>query len=64
MCILDRVKLAELFPTTLNICFSFSPPDNLLHKVDVLPCQGGESMGWPSFSPLPKKQQLHKCLYS
>ena len=30
---------------------SFSPSDNLLHKVDVYFCQGGERMGRPSFSP-------------
>ena len=30
---------------------SFSPSDNLVHKVDVYFCQGGERMGWPSFSP-------------
>ena len=41
---------------------SFSRCDNLVHKVDVEPCQGGERMGWPSFSPPPEKQRLH--LYS
>ena len=30
---------------------SFSPSDNLVHKVDVNFCQGGERMGRPSFSP-------------
>ena len=30
---------------------SFSPSDNLVHKVDVYFCQGGERMGHPSFSP-------------
>ena len=30
---------------------SFSPSDNLVHKVDIYFCQGGERMGWPSFSP-------------
>ena len=30
---------------------SFSPSDNLVHKVDVYFCQGGERMGRPSFSP-------------
>ena len=29
----------------------FSPSDNLVHKVDVYFRQGGERMGWPSFSP-------------
>ena len=38
---------------------SFSPRDNLLHEVDVQPCQGGERMGRPSFFPPPKKQRLH-----
>ena len=30
-------------------------PDNYLHKVDALSCQGGERMGRSSFSPPPKK---------
>ena len=30
---------------------SFSPSDNLVHKVDVYFCQDGERMGRPSFSP-------------
>ena len=38
---------------------SFPPPDNLLNNVDFKPCQGGENMGRPSFSPTPKKQRLH-----
>ena len=38
---------------------SCSPCDNLVHMVDVLPCQGGKRMGQPSFSPPPKKQRLH-----
>ena len=50
-----------VFPHPINHMHnSFSPPDNLLHKVDVKPCQGGERMGWPSFSPPPEKQRLHR----
>ena len=36
----------------------FLHPDNHLHKVDALSSQDGERMGWPSFSPPPKKQRL------
>ena len=36
----------------------FLQPDNHLHKVDALSCQGGERMDPPSFSPPPKKQRL------
>ena len=31
----DRVRLAVFFRRGLTICTSFSPPDNLMHKVDV-----------------------------
>ena len=37
----------------------FLHPDNHLHKVDALSCQGGERMGRPSFSPPLQKQRLH-----
>ena len=53
-------KVGWVFPRPVNHMHnSFSPPDNLLHKIDVKPCQDGERMGWPSFSPPPKKQKLH-----
>ena len=45
------------FAQTINhLHNSFLPPDNLLNKVDVQPCQGKERMGRPSFSPPPNKQ--------
>ena len=49
----DRVsKVGCVFQQTINHMHnSFPPPDNLLKKVDILPCQAGERMGWPSFSP-------------
>ena len=56
--------LAELFPTLLTIWSKFSPPDNLLHKVDVLPCQDGERMVRPIFSPSPKKAKITYVMYS
>ena len=37
----------------------FLHPDNHLHKIDALFCQGGERMGQPSFSLPPKKQWLY-----
>ena len=37
----------------------FLHPDNHLHKVDALSCQGGERMGRPSFSPPPGKPRLY-----
>ena len=53
-------KIGCVFPQTINHMHnSFSPPDNLLHEVDVLPCQGGERMGRLSFSQPSKKQRLH-----
>ena len=53
MRILDRVIEDWLsFPHPINHMHnSFSPSDNLVHKVDVYFCQGGERMGQPSFSP-------------
>ena len=42
----------------LSLLRVFLHPDNHLHKVDVLSCQGGERMGRPCFSPPPKKQRL------
>ena len=54
------LRLAEFFPTPLTICTTaVFQRDNLVHMVDVLPCQGGERMGRPNFSPSPKKQRLH-----
>ena len=53
MCICDRVRLA-VFSQTITIYHMhnrFPPPDNLLNKVDFKPCQGGEKLGRPSFSP-------------
>ena len=52
-------KIGWVIPHSINQSTKFFPPDNLLHKVDVLPCQGGERMGRPSFSPPSKKQKLH-----
>ena len=54
MCIHDRVRLAVFFPDNYNLPYAeqFSSPDNLLNKVDFKPCQGGEKMGRPSFSPI------------
>ena len=53
-------KAGWIFPHPINhMNKSFSPPDNVLHEVYVKPCQGGERMGRPSFSPPPKKQRLH-----
>ena len=38
----------------------FLHPDNLLHKVDALSCQGGERMGRPVFpNPLKSNGCLH-----
>ena len=59
MCIHDRVRLAAFSQTINHLHNSFSPPDNLLHKIDTYTSQGGEGMGQPSFSPPPKKQRLH-----
>ena len=45
-------KVGWVFPHLINHMHnSFPPPDNLLNKVDVKPCQGGERMGRPRFSP-------------
>ena len=53
-------KVGCVFPQTIyHMNHSFPPPNNLLKKVDVLPCQGGERMGWSSFSLPPNKQRLH-----
>ena len=50
----------SIFPHPINHMHnSSSPSDNLVHKVDVKPCQGGERVGRPSFSPPHKKQRLH-----
>ena len=53
MCIPDRVRLAVFFPDNYNLPYAqqFSPTHDLLNKVDFKPCQGGEKMGRPSFSP-------------
>ena len=40
----------------------FLHPDNHMHKVDALSCQGGERMGRPSFSPPPKKAKV-VCIF-
>ena len=55
MCIRDRVRLAVFFPDNYNLPYAkqFSPPDNLLNKVDFKPCQGGEKWAGPVF-PHPK----------
>ena len=37
----------------------FLHPDNCLHKVGALSCQGGERLVWPRFSPPPKKHRLY-----
>ena len=59
----EKAKVTCVFVTGYGwLCFSqtitiyhmhksFPPPDNLLNKVDFKPCQGGEKMGRPSFSP-------------
>ena len=40
----------------------FLHPNNHLHKVDALSCQGGERMGRPSFSPSTKKAKF-VCIF-
>ena len=56
-------KVGCVFPQRINHMHnSFSPPANLLHEVDVQPCQGGERMGEPSFSQPPKKQG-YMCIH-
>ena len=55
-CIHDRVRLAVFFCRGLTYAQHFPPPNKLLNKVDVKPCQGGERMGRPSFSPPHNKQ--------
>ena len=48
-----------VIPQTINHMYnSFPLPDNLLNKVDVLPCQGRERLSQPSFSP-PLNKQLN-----
>ena len=62
MCIRDRVKLMLSLVRVGNEWTSrdFLNPDNHLHTVDALSCQGGERMGRPSFSPpLKSKGCLH-----
>ena len=47
-------KVGFFFSQTITIYHMhnrFPPPDNLLNKVDFKPCQGGEKLGRPSFSP-------------
>ena len=60
MCIHDRVRLMLSLVRVGRGWTSrvFLHPDNHLHKVYALACQGGERMGWPSFSRPPKKQRL------
>ena len=52
MCIRDRIRLAVFYPDNYNLPYAqqFSPY-NLLNKVDFKPCQCGEKMARPSFSP-------------